>query len=264
MLKKILVLGAIILLASCSTEELSTQKSDKELRNMIRNYDPDGYESPYKGPAAIMDYNLSNFTDDLTLEYVVNIGLAYHDRDNDLMYLGLPMQVYLPSFITNNNSEYLKTVASLPKSLGPHINIAYLNSGHCPVYTGFGKVAFFDIYANTNAFEPAKIYEHGKIHTINYKVKDTNNHVVHEALIKVRFIDDSFYGTPNLIWEDGGIYESTGEQILFNVDTGEIVIANSPTGTPSIDYFDYQGEKYYFTSYTTSQGVRIILDKLEL
>ncbi|MBW3518733.1 hypothetical protein [Flavobacterium sp. NKUCC04_CG] len=262
MFKKISLVILLGLLYSCSKEEIPVQEQDLQLKNSIKTHDPAGYDSPYNGAAQMIQYTFYNHTDDLTLEYTANIGLAYFDGQDDLFYLGgLDMHTYLPSFISNTNTEYLTTVAADPIVLLPQNGTDYYG-GHCPVIPIGWQASLFDISNNTTSGEPGIIYEWGKVYTIDFKITDSNNNVVIKSKIKVRFFDDTYDATNNPLWQNAGVYDLTGEQVLFNIESQELVIANSPTGTPSSVYFEFNNEKYYITSYTNAQQLIIEMNRV--
>ncbi len=163
------------------------------------------------------------------------------------------------------NLEDMNSVESLPNISGPLTNKGFTN-GRCPVDWGIsvhGTMESFRVMAaGATSYETNFLFEYGKLFMIDYKIKDLTGNVVEENRVKLRFVDDSYDVSGNSEWIDIATpFLKTQEKIIYNEESKEIVIANSVDGTPSIRYFNLNGEEYCVTLYTTSTHVTIEFGK---
>jgi|GEM_PF-6509740 len=258
-------------LFACSDEAL-TLDQEKQSENPeipMSTYSDDisiDYMSPFFGFFSVeyIEHVVHNkFPEEVFVK--AHFGFAYYDgADDGTHFIQDLANSQTPTLYLNNSTEYLNTVHSGSVKIGAGTKQSNATV-RTPVYYDSQKLSFptdvsYGGSADWQGEETEIMHQYGKLYFIDFEVPS----IGFSTRIKVKFGDDSMdYNQLSSLSTDwalvGGNMTGINGDLVYNIDTKEICLANNSAGTGlnSEDSFIYNGETWYVRAYTKLDGVFI-------
>lgn len=218
------------------------------------------YESPFEGFYGYenIPHTIDNQLGE-EIEIVAHWGLAYYDGlDDGTHFIQDLLNSQTPYLYLSNLTEYLNTVNSQKIIYPPNSTTVAQQANRCPIYWDSPPALPLE-----DIFDPEEteiIAQYGKMYFVDLNIPS----IGYSTRIKVKYGDDTMdFAALSSISSDwdliGGNITGIPGDLVYNLDTKEICLANNATGTGlnSEESFVYSGQTWYVRAYTDVNGVYI-------